>query len=266
MSDYLDRFGGMARLFSQPGLERLREARVAVIGLGGVGTWAAEALARSGVGGMTLVDLDEICLTNVNRQLPALDGELGRSKAQVMAERIRRIAPECQVRVRREFYSERTAPAIFAEGLAGVVDAIDSVPHKCHLIQACHSRRLPLVVCGGAGGKRDGTQVRIRDLAATGRDPLLYQVRRRLRREFGFPKGEGVRFGVDAVVSSERPVFPGEGGCVVRERPPGEDMRLNCERGFGTASFVTGAFGLAAAGRLVERLAASEETTPESSR
>ena len=244
----------MARLFSEAGQVRLLRARVAVIGLGGVGSWAAEALARSGVGALTLVDLDDVCVTNINRQVQALDDTVGRPKVDVMAERIRLIHPQCEVMPRQEFFTSGTAEALLEAGFDYVVDAIDDVANKCLLIALCRSRQIPLVVCGGAGGKRDGTAVRVDDLARTSRDRLLQKVRAQLRREHGFPKGEEP-FGVAAVFSIEPAVFPHADGSVGAEREPGSDLRLNCDSGFGTAAFVTGAFGLAAAGYVVRRLA-----------
>lgn len=248
------RFGGVDRLFSTAGRQRLHQARVAVIGLGGVGSWAAEALARSGVGALTLVDLDDVCVTNINRQVQALEDTVGRPKVDVMADRIRLIHPQCDVMPRQEFFTAGTAEALLAGGFQYVVDAIDDVANKCLLIALCRARRIPLVVCGGAGGKRDGTAVRVDDLARTSHDRLLQQVRARLRREHGFSKGDQ-DFGVAAVFSAERAVFPGADGSVCAEREPGSDLRLNCDSGFGTAAFVTGAFGFAAAGYVVRRLA-----------
>lgn len=260
MSDYAFRFGGIARLYGAAGLERLRRAHVAVIGLGGVGSWSAEALARSGVGAITLVDLDEICISNINRQLPALQSTVGRPKIDVLAERIREINPECQVACRMEFFTEATAASILEPGYTHVIDAIDSVRNKCLLIATCRDRKLPITACAGAGGRRDATQVRVTDLSRVIQDRLASEVRKRLRKEFGFPRNDR-KFGVDCVFSPEVPVFPRTDGtvCATRETSPdGQSLRLNCDWGFGSASFVTGVFGLVAAGHAVGKMAAGE--------
>jgi tRNA A37 threonylcarbamoyladenosine dehydratase len=258
-SDYEFRFGGLARLYGKAGLARLRAAHVLVVGVGGVGSWTVEALARSGVGALTLVDLDEVCVSNVNRQLPALDGTVGRAKVEVLAERVRAINPGCRVDARMEFFTEESAERLLTPPYDHVVDAIDSVMNKCRLIALCRGKGLPIVVCGGAGGRRDATQVRVVDLARATYDRLLSETRKRLRQAHGFPRGEK-KFGVDCVCSEELPVFPHRDGtvCAVAEAPVAGEAaghRLNCDWGFGSATFVTGTFGFAAAGVAVRRIA-----------
>ncbi|HAM72180.1 MAG TPA: tRNA cyclic N6-threonylcarbamoyladenosine(37) synthase TcdA [Verrucomicrobiales bacterium] len=257
--DYKARFGGIARLYGQAGLARLRSARVAVIGLGGVGSWAVEALARSGVGSLTLVDLDDICITNVNRQLHALDGTIGREKAAVLADRVRAIHPGSKVEVATEFFTSSSAERILAPGFDWVVDAIDQLGNKCLLIAECRRRNLRLVVSGGAGGRRDPTAIRIQDLAQTSHDPLLAQVRSKLRKEHRFSADPAASYGIPCVYTRELPVFPAPDGtiCAVRpaDRPPGESPRLACDSGLGAATFVTGAFGFASASVVVQALA-----------
>jgi tRNA threonylcarbamoyladenosine dehydratase len=255
-SDYEFRFGGIGRLFGTSALARLRAAHVAVVGIGGVGSWTVEALARSGVGRLTLIDLDEICVSNVNRQLHALNDAVGRAKVDAMAERVRGINPECDVRTVPEFFTEANAAELLGGGFDFVVDAIDSVRNKCVLIAQCRERNIPVVCCGGAGGRRDATQVRVADLAVTSHDRLLQKVRDTLRKDFGFPRGEK-KFGVECVYSPETPVFPTCDGGVSTTREAGTDLRLNCESGFGTATFVTGTFGFVAAGVVVKTLAES---------
>lgn len=254
MNDSESRFGGIARLFGREGLECLQRASVCVVGIGGVGSWAAEALARSGVGAITLVDLDEVCVTNINRQIHALDGTVGRAKAEVMADRVRGIAPECRVRTELQFFTDATAAEIFCEPFSAVIDAIDTVANKCRLIAECRARGIPVVVCGGAGGRRDPAQVRVADLSRSTHDRLLQKVREQLRREHGFPRGEEF-FGVECVFSPEPPVYPQTDGSVCAQPEPGAELRLNCDRGYGTASFVTGAFGFLAASVVVRRIA-----------
>lgn len=254
-SDYIDRFGGVSRLIGHAGLERLRAAHVAVVGIGGVGSWVVEGLARSGVGALTLIDLDDVCITNVNRQLPALDGQIGRPKVQAVAERVRLINPLCRVEAVAEFFTESSAARLFASRFDCVVDAIDGMTNKALLIDACVKRGLACVTVGGAGGKCDATKIRAGDLGEATTDDLLRQVRKKLRRAHGWARGEGNHYGVRCVYSTEKPIFPWANGTCATEPEPGSNLRLDCESGFGTAVFVTGAFGLAAAGEAVRLIA-----------
>jgi len=255
MSDYPTRFGGIARLYGHAGLARLRAAHVCVVGIGGVGTWAVEALARSGVGSLTLVDLDEICVTNINRQAHALTGTVGQAKVSVMAERVLAINPDCQVRAEQQFFTAQTAAELLAPKFDFVVDAIDSVTGKVLLLAECRRRELPVAVSGGAGGRTDATSVRHADLAAVSHDRLLAEVRKQLRRDHGFPP-TGQPMGLDCIYSATAPVYAQPDGsvgdrCEVRE----DGTRLNCNGGLGSATFVTGVFGFALAGLVVGRLA-----------
>lgn len=244
---YAARFGGVARLLGRDAPVRLRAAHACVVGVGGVGSWAAEALARGGVGAITLIDLDEVCVSNVNRQLHALDGQIGRPKVDVLAERIRLINPACRVAAVQEFFVASNAERLLVPDYSAVVDAIDSVTHKARLLAACVARGLPVVTTGGAGGKRDGTRLRLGDLGESGGDDLLRQVRKTLRKEHGFPGGEGHRYGVRAVWSTEAPVYPWADGSCAASPEPGSATRLDCAAGLGAAMWVTAAFGLAAA-------------------
>ena len=252
------RFGGIARLYGQKSLDRFLQARVAVIGVGGVGSWAVESLARSGIGNLTLVDLDEICLTNVNRQLHAMDGQIGRQKTEAMAERARAIHPTASITVIQSFFNEITAAEILDAGFDAVIDAIDSTRHKALLLAECHRRKFITITCGGAGGRRDPTRIRVDDLAYSGADSLLYQVRRSLRIDHGFPKiPQRVTpdpMGIEAVFSDEPQLYSHCDGTVSLQRPDSGELRLNCSSGFGTATHVTAAFGMIAAGRVLERL------------
>ena len=242
LNDYPARFGGVARLFGDDGLARLRRAHAAVIGLGGVGSWACEALARSGVGALTLVDMDEVGVTNVNRQLPALTKNLGRPKAEVLAERARGIQPEMTVHPMARCFTAATAEALLGTRYDCLVDAIDSPSLKALLIASCRVRGIPVVTVGGAGGRRDPTRVCVADLAHTSHDPLLAGVRRLLRREHGFPRGDAP-FGVECVFSSEPLSYP-----------PDPAPASAGQRRFGTACFVTGTCGFVAAARVVARI------------
>jgi tRNA A37 threonylcarbamoyladenosine dehydratase len=228
----------------------LRAARVCVVGIGGVGAWAVEALARSGVGALTLVDLDEVCASNINRQLHALTETVGRAKVDVMAERIRAINPDCQVAAEQKFFNEETAAELLAPRYDFVLDAIDSVTHKVLLLAGCRQKQQPVVACGAAGGRRDGTLVRTADLARVSHDRLLGEVRKKLRNDCQFP-ADGSPLGVACVFSTEAPVFAQPDGSVCGNRTAADGTRLNCNGGLGSAAFVTGAFGFAAAGIVV---------------
>ncbi len=254
-TDYHDRFGGLGRLYGGDSLDRLRQAHVCVIGIGGVGSWTVEALARSGVGRLTLVDLDDICVTNINRQLHALDGQIGKFKVDAMAERVRLIHPDCEIQTRNEFFTPQSAESILGGDYNYVVDAIDAVAHKALLIAECRQRGLPIVTCGGAGGKRSAAAVQVDDLGFATNDRLLKMVRKRLRQEHGFSRDEKEPFGVRAVFSTENAVYPWADGQVCATPEPGSELRLNCDAGLGTATFVTGTFGFAAAGEVVSAIA-----------
>lgn len=258
-ADYLDRFGGVGRLFGRAALEQLQAAHVCVIGVGGVGSWTVEGLARSGVGAITLIDLDDVCVTNVNRQLPALDGQIGRPKVAVLQERVRLINPACRVEAVSEFFTEGSAERLLGGRFDFVVDAVDRMSHKALIITGCRGRGLRVLTIGGAGGRRDPMQIRVGDIGEAG-DALLRMVRKKLRRDHGFAQGahRGItRLGIPAVWSQERPVFPWSNGTCAAEPEPGSNLKLDCASGFGTAVFVTGTFGLAAAGEVVRQLVAS---------
>lgn len=252
---YSARFGGVARLYGPDGLDRLRAAHVCVVGVGGVGSWTVEALARSGVGTLTLIDLDEVCVSNINRQLPALTKTVGSAKVRVLAARVGEINPECTVHAVEEFFTAESADHLLEPRYSYVVDAIDSLKNKALLIARCRSREIPVITIGGAGGRRDPTAIKIADLALATHDRLLKSTRKLLRSEFGFTAGEQGRFGVTSVFSGEAPVFPQADGSVCAQRVEADDLRLNCNNGFGSATFVTGGFGFAAAAEVVREIA-----------
>jgi tRNA A37 threonylcarbamoyladenosine dehydratase len=255
------RFDRMGRLVGEAAMERLYRSHVVVIGLGGVGSFAAEALARSGIGELTLVDFDLVCVTNSNRQLQALRGAVGRPKAELLAERLRLINPQARVKPLRTFYQKATAELILGTVPDFVVDAIDNIAAKCHLLATCRERGLRIVSSTGASGRIDPTAVEVADLAETRVDPLANAVRKVLREKYSFPpKGP---FGVPAVFSAEPPAEPHDltydGGhgfrCVC---PGGANDFHSCEERrviWGTAGFVTGAFGLTCASVVVRTLA-----------
>jgi tRNA A37 threonylcarbamoyladenosine dehydratase len=260
---YALRFDGIRRLYGQDALQRLRTSCVVVVGLGGVGTWCVEALARSGIGSLVLIDLDEICISNTNRQIHALSGTVGRSKACELKARVLDINPECYVRVREQWVTEENAMTVLSEELSvatsrgeafAVCDAVDGYKEKAAMIAAGHALDVHLVTSGGAGGRSDPTSVRVADVVDATQDSLIRAVRKRLRQQYGFPRGperggqRGKPFGITCVYSVER------------ERPADEKGTL-CDR-FGTACFGTGPFGFAAAAALV-RMLATDEPLPE---
>ncbi|MGC3988922.1 MAG: tRNA threonylcarbamoyladenosine dehydratase [Chthoniobacteraceae bacterium] len=253
---YRQRFGGLGRLFGTDALPRLQAAHVLVVGVGGVGSWTVEALARSGIGRITMVDLDDVCITNVNRQLPAVEGQIGRPKIAVLADRVKSINPECEVHEVAEFFTKENADRLLSTPYDFVVDAIDQVSLKALLIAECRQRGRRVITVGGAGGKQEASGIRVADLAESAQDDLLRFVRKQLRAEHGFSRVDREPFGVRCVFSIERPHYPWPDGTVQREKPPACNLKLDCASGYGTASFVTGAFGLAAAGEVVRVLAA----------
>jgi len=245
-ADFGRRFGGIGRLYGAGALDRLSRARVCVVGLGGVGSWAAEALARSGVGGFTLIDLDHVSESNTNRQIHALEGEYGKSKVSAMTARLEAIRPGCRIAGIEEFITAENVAALIGADNAFVIDAADAVRAKVALVLHCKAAGIPLVTAGGAGGRTDPTRIRVCDLARTEQEPLLAKVRRELRRAHGFPRGTKSRFGVEAVFSNE-PVRTA--GCAA-----GGGAALGCA-GLGSSVCVTAAFGLVAASRVLARLA-----------
>ena len=252
-----ERFAGIDRLYGQGTLARFAASRVAVIGMGGVGSWVVEALARSGVGHLTLVDADDICVSNTNRQLPALEGAYGRNKAVAMAERCRAINPLIEVDVEPSFLTASNLEQLLDRDFDLVLDACDSFRTKVELIAWCRRRKLPLVVSGSAGGRTDPTQIRLRDLSRTEHDALLALIRRKLRSEFNFPRNPDRYFGVQAVYSLENVRYPQADGSVCGLRPklePDAAMKLDCGAGLGAATHVTGAFAFAMVAKALELL------------
>jgi tRNA A37 threonylcarbamoyladenosine dehydratase len=264
-ADYVARFGGIARLFGNAAVERLHAAHVCVVGIGGVGSWVVEALARTGIGALTLVDADDVCVTNVNRQLLALTDTVGCPKVGVMAGRVRQISPSCRIEACAEFYTKKNASELLAPRFDFVVDCVDRMSIKAHLIHECHARGLRVLTCGSAGGRRDPSQIRAGDLGRAGNDELLRQVRRQLRREHGWPEGRGgnaLPMGVPCVFTGEKPVYPRADGTCGAEPEKGESLRMDCASGVGAATFITGTFGFVAASEVV-RLLLSGDHVPQ---
>ncbi len=260
------RFGGIARLYGSQGLERLAAAHVAVVGVGGVGSWAAEALVRSGVGEISLFDLDDVCVTNSNRQSHALLGAIGRPKVEVLAERLRAINPACVVHAVADFVTRENMAQCITEQMDFVLDCIDSVAAKAALIAWCKRRKIGIVSTGGAGGQVDPTQIQVCDLNKTFNDPLAAKVRSLLRRDYGFSRTAGRNYSVPCVFSSEQLRYPKPDGGVCQSKSfVGEGVRLDCAGGFGASMMVTASFGMVAAAKAVEKLVAGVRRPAERS-
>ncbi|MDX9862855.1 MAG: tRNA threonylcarbamoyladenosine dehydratase [Rhodospirillales bacterium] len=257
--DFERRFGGVRRLYGAAALERFRHAHVCVIGIGGVGAWAAEALARSAIGRLTLIDPDHLAESNINRQIHALSDTLGHAKTEVMRTRIHGINPACEVTAVETSLETSNLAQLLPESCDHVLDAIDNARVKTALIVHCLRARMPLVCVGAAGGQTDPGRIQLADLSRTLEDPLLAKVRATLRREHGFPREPGRKFGVECVFSTEPLRYPdGEGG-TCHERPAdGRVHGLNCA-GFGSSVCVTASFGLRAAARVLDSLAARRD-------
>ncbi|MCW4153531.1 tRNA cyclic N6-threonylcarbamoyladenosine(37) synthase TcdA [Halomonas sp. 18H] len=255
-ADHELRFGGIRRLYGRRAADHFQQAHVVVVGVGGVGSWAAEALARSGIGRLTLIDLDDVCVSNVNRQLHALDGTIGRPKVEVLAERCRAINPAMEVIADSAFVTPNNLADRLPADADHVIDAIDNAVAKAAMIAWCKRRKQPITVTGAAGGQTDPTRIRTADLTRTEQDPLLARVRSRLRRDHGFSRNPRRRFSVECVFSDEQLVYPTPDGEVCHTRPGAdESTRLDCASGFGAATFVTGTFGFVAVSRVLARLA-----------
>ncbi len=249
------RFSGVRRLYGEVGLAKLQAAHVCVIGIGGVGSWAVEALARNAVGRITLIDLDNIAESNVNRQLHAIEGEFGKAKVTAMAERIRAINPACEVHEIEDFVTVENTVAMLGSnlngGFDGVIDAIDDARAKAAIAAYCRDNKLPLVMTGGAGGRLDPTRINSADLARVTGDRLLAKVRTTLRRDYGFPRGEKSRFDVPCIYSDE-PIIKPDQSC---DSEVDALTGLNCA-GYGSSVCVTAPFGMAAAATMIKLLLA----------
>ena len=260
LPDLERRFGGLARLYGAAGAARIRQAHVVVVGIGGVGSWAAEALARSGVGRLTLIDLDHIAESNINRQIHALDNTLGQSKVEAMQQRIALINPACEVRCIEEFVDTANWPAVAkfdmqAEPSVAVLDACDQVKAKTTMAAWALQHQVNFITVGAAGGKRQAHKVDIDDLSLTTHDPLLAQLRYRLRKEHGASR-QG-KIGVNCVFSREsvvRPTGLANPTAAATLKSEQTDNSLNCH-GYGSVVSVTATFGICAAGWLLDKIA-----------
>lgn len=249
------RFDRMGRLVGDQSMKKLMSSHVMVIGLGGVGSWAAEALARSGVGQITVIDFDEICITNANRQIHALQGLVGKKKAEVMGERLRKINPQAVVNVIPEFYNAENSAMMLANRPDYIVDAIDNLTAKAHLLATCVQQGIEVVTSAGSAAKMDPLRIQKVDLADTHTCPMAQQLRKILRQKYDFPEK---KFGIQCVFSDELVMQPEElfydKGMGFKCVCPQKNDLHGCDNRnmiYGSASFVTGAFGLAMASHIV---------------
>lgn len=252
--DIARRFGGVSRLYGIDGLTKLQAAHICVIGIGGVGSWTAEALARNAVGTITLIDLDNIAESNVNRQLHAVDGAFGKAKVTAMRERILSINPLAIVHEIEDFVTPENINTMLNHDYDGVIDCIDDAKAKAAIANFCNAKNLPLVMTGGAGGRLDATRIQQADLSEVSHDKLLAKVRNLLRRDYGFSnghsaKGKSSKLDVCCVYSDEKVIQP-DNTCEVADAAI---TGLNCA-GYGSSVCVTAPFGFVAAGVLLKRL------------
>lgn len=249
------RFDGVTRLYGTQAVDILQQSRVLIIGIGGVGSWVAEALARSAVGHIALMDLDDVCVSNINRQLHATQQTIGQSKIEVMAQRLRDINPEINIDTLHDFIDGDNLEHYLLQDYDIVVDAIDAVMVKTKLINFCKWKKIPTITIGSAGGKRDPQKIVTTDLSKTKNDPLLSKVRNNLRRLHRFSRNPKQRFAITAVYSTEQMTYPNDTGetCFTKTFT-NEGGSLDCNQGFGAATMVTGTFAFIAASEAINKL------------
>ncbi|MBF7072666.1 tRNA cyclic N6-threonylcarbamoyladenosine(37) synthase TcdA [Glaciecola sp. MH2013] len=248
-------FSGLSRLYTEDGVRKLSQAKVMVAGIGGVGSWAAEGLARSAVGEIVLVDLDDIATTNINRQLHALHSTIEASKVEVMAERINDINPQCHVHAIEDFITTDTIADYITPDIDVVIDAVDSVKAKAAMIAHCKRHKIKIITVGGAGGQVDPLQIKCNDLAKTIQDPLAAKLRSELRRYYHFSKNPKRNFGVECVYSTEHLRYPQPDGSVSFQKSQQQGSgKMDCSTGFGAFVSVTANFGFIAASRAIRHI------------
>lgn len=256
---YFQRFSGIARLYGQSALSCFARAHVCVIGIGGVGSWVAESLARSGIGQITLIDMDDVCVTNTNRQIHALTTNIGKAKTAVMAERILQINPECIVNQIDDFINiDNVSDYLGAQNLSRydyIIDAIDSVRDKAAVLNYCKRQKLKVITIGGAGGQKDPTQIKIADLAKTIQDPLAAKLRERLKNDYKLNKDSKGKYSIPCVYSTEQLTYPAQNGqiCFTKSEAHGT-KKMDCESGFGAVTTVTASFGFVAVSYVLDKL------------
>ena len=254
MSQYETRFAGIQRLYGVDNAALIKNFHVCVIGIGGVGSWVAESLVRTGVGEITLIDNDEISESNINRQVHALTDTIGKQKVTVMAERLLQINPDLKCHIIDDYITVKTYEDYLSRGYDYVVDAIDSIKFKTLMISYCKSNKIKIFMIGGAGGLTDPSQIEIKDLNKTRNDPLSAKVRSQLRQRYNFSRNTKRRFGIECIFSPQHQMYPKPDGSVSQDKPGIHGVSLDCRFGYGASAFVTATFGFMAAARVVEKL------------
>lgn len=256
---YLQRFSGLSRVYGAEALPLLQQARFCVVGVGGVGSWSAEALARTGIGRITLIDHDDIEASNSNRQIHTLSSTLGQSKVEALATRIRLINPECECEAIDDLVSHANLEHFAFERFDYVIDAIDHVSQKMHLVHYLRRNKIRLVSTGGAGGLTDPTRIEVNDLNRSYNDPLLAKLRSKLRHQMGYSRNPKRRYGIDCVFSTQQPVYPAADGCISYAKPgSANETTLDCATGLGSFVGVTGCFGFTAAAHAIGKYLARQ--------
>ena len=261
--EYLQRFGGLGRMFGVAALEPLQQARFCIVGIGGVGSWSAEACARTGIGHITLIDHDDIHLSNTNRQLHTLSNNIERSKVEVLHERIMAINPECNCIAIDDLVTRGNIEKFNFAQYDYVIDAIDHVSHKLSLMHHCRRNKIRCISTGGAGGLSDPTEIKVKDLTQSFNDPLLAKVRSTLRQQLDYSRNPKRRYAMDCVFSTEQPVYPTENGAVSHEKPRSpERTTLDCATGIGSFVGVTACFGFTAAAYAIKKYLRDKSRVP----
>ena len=256
-----ERFGSLARVYGIEELQKIQNANICVVGLGGVGSWVVEALARTGVGRLTLIDGDDISRSNINRQCHALESTIGQMKAKVMQQRVLDINPECECRIIEQYINEDNVSELLMPDPASsesdqkfdcIIDAIDRIKYKSLMIHFCKKNKIKVVATGGAGGLTDPTQIEIKDLSRTWNDPLASAVRLALRQVHNFSRNLKRSFGVPCVYSTEQQRYPDKDGNIGFQKPGVANLTLDCGFGYGSSVMVTSTFGFVAAAKGIE--------------
>lgn len=254
MSDYYQRFSGIQRLYGREAFEWIQSAHFCVVGIGGVGSWAVEALARTGIGEISIIDHDDISITNTNRQIHTLVDSYGKSKVDAMAARVLAINPEARVNAIDDFLTTTNIDNYIRQDFDYVIDAIDSIRFKSELVNHCRRNKIPVVMTGGAGGLTDPGQIQVTDLTKTYNDPLAAKVRARLRQDYGYTRNTKRKFSIDCVFSTQQQLYPRPDGRVTTQKPGVHGVTLDCESGYGSATHVTAAFGFMAVSHAIQKM------------
>lgn len=261
MSNYEEKFTSLSRVYGDEMMQLLARVHICVVGLGGVGSWVAEALVRSGITKITLVDGDKISRSNTNRQIHTLESTIGQSKVDIMKQRILDINPECEVQTIEQYIDGDNLRDILERGYDCVIDAIDEFRTKANIIYCCKRNKIPVITTGGAGGLIDPTQIQTADLSSTWNDPLAAKVRSQLRCRHGFTRNRRYTFGVPCVYSVEQQRYPDKEGEVAYAKPGVSGLSLDCSFGYGSSVAVTAMFGFTAAAKSIEYLAQKNKVT-----